>query len=121
MKVQARVLLVKDDKVILIHRYRGGREYWVIPGGHIDEGETPEQAAVREVKEETNLDIYDLTLLWEDEKGYVFKAKFKDGELQFTGPELENANENNSYVLEWVSVVKAKDLVVYPVKIKEFL
>ncbi|MEA3429910.1 MAG: NUDIX domain-containing protein [Nanoarchaeota archaeon] len=121
MGLQSRVLLVKNDKVLLIHRVKNGKEYWVIPGGHIDEGETHEQAAIREVKEETNLDVINLSLLWEDEKGYVFKAKFTDGELRFTGPELENANENNSYELEWVSVVKAKDLVVYPEKVKDFL
>ena len=30
---------------------------WCFPGGHIDPGETPQQAIVREVKEETNLDL----------------------------------------------------------------
>jgi len=33
------------------------KERWDFPKGHIEEGETPEQTAVREVKEETGLDI----------------------------------------------------------------
>lgn len=36
---------------------------WGLPGGHIDDGETPEQAVIREVVEETNLNIEDCKLL----------------------------------------------------------
>ena len=32
-----------------------GRSVWALPKGHVDEGESPEQAAVREVSEETGL------------------------------------------------------------------
>jgi len=31
--------------------------YWAAPGGHVEEGETPRAAAVREIKEETDLDV----------------------------------------------------------------
>jgi 8-oxo-dGTP diphosphatase len=44
------VLLVLRDH----EPYRG---YWSLPGGHIDRNETAEHAAMREVKEETNLDF----------------------------------------------------------------
>lgn len=40
-----------DDRVLLTHLHRRG---WDVPGGVIDPGETPEQAAVREVLEETS-------------------------------------------------------------------
>jgi nucleoside triphosphatase len=36
---------------------------WVVPGGHIELGERMEDALRREVKEETNLDIYDIQFL----------------------------------------------------------
>lgn len=45
------MLLVKT------HKWRGK---YVVPGGHVELGERIEQAAVREAKEETGLDIYDL-------------------------------------------------------------
>lgn len=45
---------VRDGKVLLIKHKKLG--LWLAPGGHIDEGETPDQAALRELKEETGLD-----------------------------------------------------------------
>ena len=39
-------------------RFGGG--WWNAPGGKLDHGETPEQAIMREVKEETSLDVTDL-------------------------------------------------------------
>jgi 8-oxo-dGTP pyrophosphatase MutT (NUDIX family) len=50
------VVNVTRDKVVLIGRLdRRGRLLWSLPKGHIEEGETPEQTAVREVGEETGI------------------------------------------------------------------
>ena len=51
--------IVLDHKVLLIqHRVNNsGETYWLFPGGGIDEGETEEECVVREMKEETNLDV----------------------------------------------------------------
>jgi 8-oxo-dGTP diphosphatase len=43
------------DKVLLIHHKR--LDLWLPVGGHIDKDETPDEALVREVKEETNLEV----------------------------------------------------------------
>lgn len=49
----------KDDKVLLIREFRMGVNgyVWAFPAGLMEEGETPEQTAARELKEETGLDI----------------------------------------------------------------
>jgi 8-oxo-dGTP diphosphatase len=57
MRVRAGAILIEDGKVALIERHRAGRHYYVFPGGGMDEGETPEQAAVREMQEETGLHV----------------------------------------------------------------
>lgn len=46
-------LVVRGGEVLLISTQRGSR--WQLPKGHLEEGETPEQAAVREVAEETGV------------------------------------------------------------------
>ncbi|HSN78414.1 MAG TPA: NUDIX domain-containing protein [Anaerolineae bacterium] len=52
------VIMTKDQQVLLLRRHNvHGAGTWSTPGGHLDFGESPEQCAVREVKEETGLDI----------------------------------------------------------------
>ena len=43
------------DKILLIYRWKNRQEYFVIPGGTIELGEGPLEAALREMKEEVNL------------------------------------------------------------------
>jgi mutator protein MutT len=47
------------DEVLLVRRADDGR--WAMPGGWVDPGETPEQAVVREVAEETGLQVSSIT------------------------------------------------------------
>ena len=57
--------IIKDDHILLImhHALKTGETYWVVPGGGILEGETEEACVVREMKEETNLDVEVVELL----------------------------------------------------------
>ncbi|MBE6485842.1 MAG: NUDIX hydrolase [Methanosphaera stadtmanae] len=51
-------LILEDNKIILIKRLNNPfKDYWAIPGGFVEYGEKVEDAAVREAKEETGLDI----------------------------------------------------------------
>ena len=49
--------MVEDHQVALIERFRAGYHYFVFPGGGADEGETIEEAAIREMEEETGLRV----------------------------------------------------------------
>lgn len=51
--------IIRDHHILLI-RHQGhssGRNYWVLPGGGTDGDETEEECVIREMKEETNLDV----------------------------------------------------------------
>jgi 8-oxo-dGTP diphosphatase len=57
MRIRAGVVLIQGNKVALIERHRAGLNYFVFPGGGVDEGESPEQAAVREAMEELGIQV----------------------------------------------------------------
>ena len=52
-----------DDRGLVLLQKRGDSGKWGFPGGAIELGETPEEAAIREVKEETGLDVQVETLI----------------------------------------------------------
>ncbi len=51
----ATAIIVEDNKMLLVHHKK--LNLWLPPGGHIEEGELPSECVVREVKEETGLDV----------------------------------------------------------------
>ena len=57
MRTRAGIVLIQDHKVALIERHRAGLDYFVFPGGGVDEWETPEQAAIRESMEELGIEV----------------------------------------------------------------
>jgi 8-oxo-dGTP pyrophosphatase MutT (NUDIX family) len=57
VRIRAGIVLIQEDKVALIERHRAGLDYFVFPGGGVDEGESPEQAAVREAREELGIEV----------------------------------------------------------------
>lgn len=56
IKLAGCVVLDSQGCILLLHRKTAKRRQWEIPGGKIEPGESPEQTAIREAKEE--LDIY---------------------------------------------------------------
>ena len=57
----ASVAIVRRDDVLLIQRNRAPSEgLWTLPGGRLEAGETPEECALREIKEELGLTLYGL-------------------------------------------------------------
>ena len=57
MRTRAGIVLIEDNKVALIERHRAGLDYFVFPGGGVDDGETPEEAAVREAMEALGVEV----------------------------------------------------------------
>lgn len=57
MRIRAGIVLIENNKVALIERHRAGLHYFVFPGGGVDEGESPEQAAIRETMEELGIEV----------------------------------------------------------------
>lgn len=59
VKVGLGIIIEKNGKILIGQRVGQHAPYYSIPGGSLEPGETFEQGAIREIKEETNLDIVD--------------------------------------------------------------
>lgn len=117
---RAGIIVVKDDAILLMHRIKQGQDFYCIPGGHREPGETPEQTAVRELYEETTLQAHGTLKLFleldnQGRKEYYFLAdQGFSGTAQLSGEEKEFSNPNNLYELEWVKLSALSSLTLYP-------
>ncbi len=104
-------LIVQDGKVLLL--YRKDEKHWEVPGGKVEDGESPTEAAVREAEEEIGVKASlekpfysgefqhdDQIFLW-----HCYKASI-DGE-----PELQ---EDKFEELEWFEASELDDLELAP-------
>lgn len=58
----------EENRILLVCHHVEGKDIWLPPGGSIEEGETSQQAAVREVFEETGLTVSIRRLIWHVEE-----------------------------------------------------
>ena len=105
MKETTLCYIKKDNKYLMLHRIKKvndvNKDKWIGIGGRIEDGETPEQCILREVKEETGL-----TLTSFDYRGIV---RFRSDECEAEDMHLFTADgfegkliDCNEGVLEWI-------------------
>lgn len=106
------VIFNDEDKVLIVKHNAG---HWDFPKGHMEAGETETQTAIREVKEETNIDI-DIIEEYRYESHYspkenvektvvFFLAKSKSEKLEKQDAEIAN--------IGWFSYKEALDIITY--------
>lgn len=120
IRVGVGVIVVRNKKILLGRRIGShGSNTWSLPGGHMEFFETPEETAIREVKEETNLDVSDIQrvgftndLFADENKHYVtlfVKAGCESGELKLMEP-------NKCLEWGWFSLDKLPEPLFLPLK-----
>jgi 8-oxo-dGTP pyrophosphatase MutT (NUDIX family) len=120
MDHRAAIILLQGDKIALIERHRAGLHYFVFPGGHIEPGETPEQAAVRETMEELGLQVVIRKLAvvadWQGRTQYYFLAELLGGSFGTgTGEEMITPRpEKGSYQPLWMPIAELSSQPIKP-------
>lgn len=111
MRRAVRAILVKDNRLLVMHRNKFGHEYDTLPGGNVEIGETSEEALARELHDETQfvLKRFKLVLIehcehpYGDQQIYLVEA---DGEEPKIRPgaeeELINKLGKNLYEPRWL-------------------
>ena len=72
------IILNAENKILLVKQHHEGKDIWMVPGGGIEDNESSKEAAVREVKEETGLDVEVEKLVWHVEEVSKRGQRFVD-------------------------------------------
>ena len=127
MSYRAGIILLQDDKVALIERHRAGLHYFTFHGGHVDEGENHEQAAVRETEEELGLQVtlkQNLAQIgWHGKWQYYYLVEVTGGTFgSGRGEEiLDPLPECGTYRPMWMPVAELLDQPVKPREMAEIV
>lgn len=113
-------VIVDNGKVLVIHRVKEGREYCILPGGSMEDGESGEETLVRELKEEASIDVGIIKKLGEVYNEFdgrthrLFLCRIIGGTVRLGGEELGRHTERNQYILEWRPVAELRTIKFYP-------
>lgn len=117
-KIHVALVWITDDagNILLVKNEKEHTTYWDLPGGAVEEGETFEQAAIREAKEETGYHVVLTGLSSLREKFFVeadrhalivtFFAKITHGEMNYQGDPDQDIAE-----IRWVDADTALELM----------
>ena len=107
------------------------QEYYTFPGGGLEEGETPEEGTIREIKEEFGINVKVIKKLYEmrsekfNQKEIFFLCEYVDGEFGTgDGPEFNNDPkyiDSGKFLPEIIKREEVKDLLLLPFVIKDRL
>lgn len=116
-RIRAAVALENEDGVLLVRHQKGAKTYWLLPGGGVDYGEPTQEAARREMTEETGLEVEigPLLLVGEtispDGNRHVLHLVFRGRQ---TGGSLRQSEDHRVVEARFVPLEQLSELVIHP-------
>ncbi|MDP1715600.1 MAG: NUDIX domain-containing protein [Anaerolineales bacterium] len=127
MRNRAGIILIEENKLALIERHRAGLHYFIFPGGGIDEGESAEQTAIREVEEELGIIVAIkqkvAEVFFNENTQYYFLAEKLSGEFGTgTGEEYGDYDPiHGTYLPLWMPIEDVLHKNVLPRELAELV
>jgi len=128
--IQCRGFVVKDNKILVMYRKKNGEEYYVFPGGHMRQGEQPEDTVIREIEEETTVKctiqrkaykLIDYAKTNKPQTEYYYICNYISGTPRLSGEESRRSTEENYYQPMWIELTQLSNLLVYTAQAKEWI
>ena len=106
-------IIQRDSQILLVRRKKEPfKDHLVLPGGFVNEGERVEDAAKREVKEETSLDIEVTDILGvysepkRDPRGHITSTVFI-GKILLSNNKIDAKAQDDAAAIEWIDIEQA--------------
>ena len=121
-------IVTKDNKILLIHRQKNGKKYYVFPGGSVEKNEVNEEALIREIKEETSIKVEIKRLVYvhdyQTSQQYYYLSEYHGGRPRLASGSIEKQRmktKNDFYQPLWVDISSLSKLLLYPLEIRDWL
>ena len=116
-------VILDGSKVLLVQvKNMKGKKIWTFPKGHIEAGETPRQAALREVLDETGYKAAIIRPMLRVKYAFTFQGNYIKKMVQwYLMKKLGRIGKHDTseiLAIRWVSLLKAHELVQYPSDIR---
>lgn len=110
MEVTARAIIIEKDGLMVFYREKmvNGKliNYYALPGGHVEDGETLENTVIRELKEELDIDINIIkrvgSILVDNRREEYFLCERISGKPILSGEEFDRNSKDNYYEFRYL-------------------
>ncbi len=130
MSTRVRAVIIERGSVVLVHRVKKDKEYWVFPGGGVEDSDlSPQDGLKRECREELGVEVEVDGLFMErpsdppdvNQTEYFYFCHVIDGELGTgTGPEFSrDPQTSGTYAIQMVSLTDFPRMNIYPTDVRD--
>lgn len=127
IEIILRAIIIQDNQILLCHSSENPPNYYYLPGGHLEKGETLESGLKREIKEEINIKIINMKFLvlkenfYKDKQGNHHEINLLYAvDLDWDNSKSLKAQENHVFI-SWLETSKLPTIRLLPPNIHKYL